>query len=268
MVRNHLCCTAGHPLCVCVCVCVSTYSRPVNTDAVSKEACIISEGNGWGFLKWIVVGKKSQCMSFSVNGPCSSTPRSHTLSLLEQASPRGSCCICIWVNVFKPSPWRVIQSLICKDVMEGKGNPIVYYRVTDDWPTTRQTLRPESFSSWIPSFCPHWPLEQEMSPHSALCRWRSTKAGGRYSWPVLRQTQRLPCRMGELSLLETLNQCCQVSYEEFALSQDLSELNGVWRTTEIWDWWTKYVLKWSLENFWFVLKLSNYSSMTNYIKVI
>lgn len=73
-----------------------------------------------------------------------------TFSLLQQAPLGGSCCICIGVNMFKPTPLAGHpESNLQKDVMAGKGNPIVYYKVTDDWPTASQTLRPEKRGSLL-----------------------------------------------------------------------------------------------------------------------
>ena len=77
----------------------------------------------------------------------------------------------------------------------GEGNPIVYYKVTDDWPAASQTLRPEkkritSLSGFHHSVhTGHWSgrclLAQSLVDGVLL------KAGGRYSWPSLRQTRRL-----------------------------------------------------------------------------
>lgn len=70
------------------------------------------------------------------------TPYDRTLSLLRQTPLRGSCCICIGVNVFKPTPLAGRpESNLQKDLMAGKG--IVYYKVMDDWPAASQTLSPE-----------------------------------------------------------------------------------------------------------------------------
>lgn len=88
---------------------------------------------------------EADCTSFSVSGPCSSA-----LSLLRQAPLRGSRCICIGVNMFKPIPLAGHpESNLQKNIMAGKGDPIVYYKVTDDWPSGSQTPRLEKRGSLL-----------------------------------------------------------------------------------------------------------------------
>jgi len=97
--------------------------------------------------RWVEVEKKSS-MSFSVNDPCSSTPSTHPLtynpSLLQQVPLRGSCCICMPVNMFESTfVTGHPESDLQKDFMAAKMSPMVCYKVTDDWPAASQTLWPQ-----------------------------------------------------------------------------------------------------------------------------
>lgn len=140
--KIHLLCTAGHP------ASVWAHSQAVSTGTVYKDACIISE------RKWIRFSQVSHCWKDEHTAypspsmvPAAASPQpltNCTPSLLKQVPLRVSCCICIGRSTFEPTfmvahPEPNLQ----KDVMASKESPIVYYKVTGDWPAASQTLRPE-----------------------------------------------------------------------------------------------------------------------------
>lgn len=140
--KIHLLCTAGHP------ASVWAHSQAVSTGTVYKDACIISE------RKWIRFSQVSHCWKDEHTAypspsmvPAAASPQpltNCTPSLLKQVPLRVSCCICIGRSTFEPT-FMVAhpESNLQKDVMASKESPIVYYKVTGDWPAASQTLRPE-----------------------------------------------------------------------------------------------------------------------------
>lgn len=110
-VKIHLHCTAGHPVSVCA------HSQPVSTVAIYTDTCIISEGNGWLFSQVARCWKEEHAACPSPSMVPAATLHDGTSPLLRQAPLRRSCCICIGVNMLDPTPWRVIQSLICKRIL-------------------------------------------------------------------------------------------------------------------------------------------------------
>jgi len=101
------------------------------------------------------------------------------------------------------------------------GNPIVYYKVTDDWAAARQTPRPETRGSLlsVASIILSTPVAgaEDVSSLCPRVDGAPLQAGGRYSWPPLRWTQRLLGGAEEVSRWETLKQCCKVNYQYFTL---------------------------------------------------
>ncbi|TNN77156.1 hypothetical protein EYF80_012625 [Liparis tanakae] len=111
---------------------------------------------------------------FSVNGPHSNTPQQHYFSALASALLSASCCICMGVNMFEPTPRRVIQSLICQRSLwrpsDGESNCVLqsHRRLSGCTPDTEAGDQRIASSQWLPSFCPRRSLVRKMSPRSAL----------------------------------------------------------------------------------------------------
>lgn len=114
IVKIHLHCTAGCPI-----VCLGCRSQAVSTNAISKDACIISKGNGWAFLEALTV-------SFTVNGPCSNTLRPCCFS--APVSPAERELLRMYRSQYVEAyPFgRSSESNLQKDVKAGERNPIVY----------------------------------------------------------------------------------------------------------------------------------------------
>lgn len=148
--------------------------------------------------------------------PPATPPWLHFLSAPASPTERESCCIYMGVNMFEPTSLAGHpESNLQKDVMAGYRNPNIYYNVTDDWPPASLTPRPEKkrvaslsgFHHFVHTG--HW---SERCLVAQLCvSGTLLKAGGRYSWPLLRQTHRLLCRAKKVSWWGTLSQCSKDS---------------------------------------------------------
>lgn len=147
------------------CVCLCCRSRAVSINAIFKDACIIFEGNGWAFSGVSRRWKEAHTASPSLSMVPAATLYGRALSLLRRAPLRGNCCICIEVNMFKPTPLAGHQSLICKRMLWQERGIQLYIRKSqtiDRLPARHWGQGKEHrFSSWLPSFCPQWPLERK-----------------------------------------------------------------------------------------------------------
>lgn len=203
--KIHLHCTAGHPVSVCA------HSQPMSTDAIYKNTCIISEGNGWLFSQVARCWKEEHAACPSPSMVPAAMLHDGTSPLLRQAPLRRSCRICIGVNMLDPTPLAGHpESNLQKDIMAGKRNPIAYYKVTDNWLIASQTLRMERRGSFllvasIIRSTPATGAEDVFSP-SQCVDGLYLKQVGYIHGLLYRQTWRLLCSAEELNWWESLNQ--------------------------------------------------------------
>lgn len=205
----------------------------------TKMHALSLKGTDEVFSREALLKRRARCMS-SVNGPSSNTPT--TALPLWSGKPHWetqSCCIYMQVNMLKPTSLAGHpESNLHKYVMVRNGNPNVYYKVTDDWPPASLTEAREKRVSSLSGF--------HHSVHSGQWSGRCLvtqpcvngtllKAGGRYSWLLLRQTHGLLCGAAEVSWWGTLSQCSKHSLLSVTCTSSFWINMKAGGLTETWD---------------------------------
>lgn len=107
MGKIHLRHTAGHP----VSAAPRAQARPTKMHTLSLK------GMDEVFSSESLLKRKACCMSFSINGPRSNTPRPHSLSASASPADRELFHMHRSQYVRTYPPWWVIQCLICKRML-------------------------------------------------------------------------------------------------------------------------------------------------------